>query len=239
MKFSFAIEKWFGLSSGLTTHFDWQVWANDINHDWSLPIAKPTKIPMMQARRMSIPSRLAVEVGLHLLDEQSIDFAIFVSRHGELERTYKILTTLNQNTDISPTDFALSVHNTAAGLFTIIAKNPIPLTSIAAGQDSFQQALIEAQSLFNQGFKRILLIDFDGAIPDIYQPEVNALIPAYACGFILTAGQELMVSAIENEVTLYQAHYPQSLAFLHAYLNKQHVFNLQGNLQNWQWVINL
>ena len=242
MKISFSIEKWFALSSGLSNQEEWITWAKSPKHDWNLPLPKLKKLPILQARRMSIPSRLAVEVGLELTENANVDFAIFISRHGELERTYKILTTLNQNQDISPTDFALSVHNTASGLLSIIAKQTFPISSISANQDGFHQGLIEAQSLINQGYQRILIIDFDGVIPEIYQQQINSNIPAYAFGFIMTAGNSCEVeanfntfSAIEND----KNDYPQSLAFLHGYLNKSPSFCLQGNRQNWLWTTNL
>lgn len=241
MKLSFSIENWFAISSGLLNQAQWLAWSNKQNHDWHLPLPKLTKLPLLQARRMSIPSRLAVEVGLELIKETQVDFAIFISRHGELERTYKILDTLNHNQDISPTDFALSVHNTAAGLLTIIAKQAIPISSISAGQDGFHQGLIEAISLIKQGFKRILLIDFDGAIPDCYHSQITVTVPAYATGFIISQGNTCEAEALvnlANEVVPYQAAYPQSLAFLHGYLNKQPSFYLQGNKQHWLWTIN-
>ncbi|VTP60563.1 Uncharacterised protein [Serratia rubidaea] len=102
-----------------------------------------------------------------------MDLAIFTSRHGELERTHKILQHLHQKQPLSPTDFAMSVHNTAAGWLTIIAKNTLPTTSLAAGEDSFQQGMIEAQGVLASGAAtRVLLVDFDGALPEVYQPFV-------------------------------------------------------------------
>lgn len=237
MNFSFSIENWYALSSGLSNKTDWQLWSKQPNHNWDLPLPKSKKIPMMQARRMSEPSRLAVEVGLELIENENIDLAIFTSRHGELERTYRILSTLNQNTEISPTDFALSVHNTASGLLTIIARRTIPITSLSASVDSFQQGLLEALTILNKENKRVLLLDFDGKIPDIYQTKIKQVIPAYAIGYILTKGDQISCQSIDKKFMTYQTDLPQSLAFLYAYLNKQPQFTLQGSFQDWQWKI--
>lgn len=239
MNFSFSVENWFALSSGLSNKSEWELWATYFDHDWRLPLPKPIKIPMMQARRMSAPSRLAVEVGLELLQDNKVDFAIFISRHGELERTYKILSTINQDNDISPTDFALSVHNTASGLLTIIANQAIPITSLSAHIDGFHQGLIEALPMLQFENKKGLLIDFDGIVPDIYQTQVKQLVPVYAVGYILTPGNQIYCQSVEKSATIYQENYPQSLAFLHAYLNQQKQFTLQGNVQDWQWTLNL
>ncbi|NUF48716.1 beta-ketoacyl synthase chain length factor [Gilliamella sp. ESL0250] len=235
---NFSIENWFALSSGLSSKDEWALWSQQSKHDWGLPLPKLNKLPMMQARRMSISSRLAVEVGLELVNNNSVDLAIFTSRHGELERTYKILSMLSQNNEISPTDFSLSVHNTAAGLLTIIANQTFPITSLSAHNDSFQQGLIEALSLLNQKNKKVLLIDFDGIVPAPYQADVKQLVPIYAVGYILTSGNELNCQSIEKKSKGYLSNYPQSLAFLHAYLNRQKQFIVQGNAQDWQWTLN-
>ena len=73
MKISFSIEKWFALSSGLSNQEEWITWAKSPNHDWNLPLPKLKKLPILQARRMSIPSRLAVEVGLELTENANIE----------------------------------------------------------------------------------------------------------------------------------------------------------------------
>lgn len=234
MEYSINIKQWAALSAGLDSEQAWQNWSQQPTHDWSLTIPKSQRIPMMAARRMSIPSRLAVDVGLQLLSAQP-EAAIFISRHGELERTYKILASLNQQTDVSPTDFAMSVHNTAAGLLTITAKAPLPLTSLSAGIDGFQQGLIEAQAMFANGIERILLIDFDGAIPTIYQSQVSSIVPAYAVGMIITKGTQWQCSATPLQVSGYHDELPQSLAFLHANLSQQTHFTIKGIHQDWQW----
>lgn len=238
MDFSLNICQWSAISSGLYTSDSWQSWAQHERHDWSLPLPKNSTIPMMMARRMSVGSRLAVEVALSLL-HQKPNAAVFISRHGELERTYKILTALNQQQPVSPTDFAMSVHNTAAGLFTILAKSTIPIASIAAGDDGFQQGLLEVQAMFASGLTQILLIDFEGVIPDFYHPEVNNIVPAYAVGFIITPGSEYRCHAIDkaelSNIAPNHVALPQSLSFLKNSLQQQTQFILTGTRQDWLW----
>lgn len=244
MHYAFNIHDWCALAPGLETKEDWKTWSHQSDNNWQLPLSKCAKIPMMIARRMSTPSRLAVEVGLSLLDAAP-DCAIFISRHGEIERSYKILDSLNKNTDISPTDFAMSVHNAAAGLLTITAQSTLPLTSIAAGRDGFTQGLIEAQIMFHAGAKRILLIDFDGLLPKIYHSQISTHHLAYAAGFILTPGTDFVGHAIPQCSQISPAYaidadnkkiqLPQGLAFLKAFLKQTQSFTLAGIRQNWHW----
>lgn len=239
MNYSINIVNWFALAPGLNSHQQWLTWAAQDSDVCSGDIAKYQKIPMMAARRMSAPSRLAVESGLHLIEQTQPDAAIFISRHGELERTYKIVHNLAQQTDISPTDFAMSVHNTAAGLLTITAKQQLPITSLAAGIDGFQQGMLEAQAMLSGGAKHILLIDFDGLVPHAYHAGMDTPPDdlCYAAGFILNAGEQLNCLQIKKNKSTTMQRLPQSLVFLKNWLNGTNQFVVQGVRHNWQWNI--
>ena len=238
MTYSFSIMDWYALAPGLSGAQQWVKWSSEQSLDLSGELLKSQRIPMMTARRMSIPSRLAVDVGLTLLEQQP-DAAVFISRHGELERTYKIIESLCRQQDISPTDFAMSVHNTAAGLLTISGKAPLPITSLAAGVDGFQQGLLEVQAMLGAGAQKVLLVDFDGAVPPAYHSQMEHQIPPYAVGLLITAGNELHCQSLTrpsgNMADSKQSALPQSLLFIRYWLNKQPRFTLQGMRSDWQW----
>lgn len=107
---------------------------------------------MMTARRLNSGSKLAVDIGLAMLQHHAIDAVVYSSRHGELERNYRILHALATGQSVSPTDFAMSVHNSAVGNLTITARRAIVSSSISAGLDTFQQALCEVLSLLQAGY---------------------------------------------------------------------------------------
>lgn len=168
-----------------------------------------------------------------LLEAHQVDAAIFISQHGELEKTYKILQTLSAEGDVSPTDFSTSVHNTAAGWLTIISKNALPITSLAAGENSFQQGMLEAQAMLLTGMERVLLVDFDGVIPSLYPQSNQTSFSPYAVALLLTKGQSLschpQLSNPESEVL------PQSLQFLRYWLSGQEQFVVGSDTQQWLW----
>ncbi|MBK5143766.1 beta-ketoacyl synthase chain length factor [Budviciaceae bacterium BWR-B9] len=239
MTYSFNILDWCALAPGLCSIEQWQDWSTHPETDWSGTLPKTQHIPMMTARRMSTASRLSVEVGLTLLNQQP-DAAIFISRHGELERTCKIIEGLCQQQDISPTDFAMSVHNTASGLLTITGKQPLPITSIAAGIDGFQQGMLEAQAMLADGAEKVLLVDFDGAVPDAYQTRIVHRIPAYAIGLLIAEGGNLCCQQIDKNVSRLPLEttvpaLPQSVTFMQHWLAKDPQFTLQGMRSDWQW----
>lgn len=93
-------------------------------------LTKCDQLPMMTARRLNSGSRMAVNNGLALLRRQpEIEAIVFTSRHGELERNLRILLALSKQESLSPTDFAMSVHNSAVGSLTIAAQAPLVSTS--------------------------------------------------------------------------------------------------------------
>lgn len=237
MKFSLDILDWRAIAPGVNNCADWIQWAQFSGVDaFSGEIPKSGQIPMMSARRMSIGSRLAVDAGLSLLSKHQADAAIFTSRHGELERTGRILHALAEDAAISPTEFSMSVHNTAAGWLTIISKNPLPVASLAAGTDSFQQGLLEAQSMLAGGASSIMLIDFDGEIPSLYAESVNSEFLPYAMAIILTAGDTLQCQRISKTCVTDQSALPQGLQFLRGYLSSLPSFTVSADSRHhWQW----
>lgn len=84
----------------------------------------------------------------------------------------------------------MSVHNSAVGNLTIVAKQPIVSSSLSAGMDTFQQGLCEVVCLLQAGHQRVLMVDFDGVIPAFYHPGLPAQMPtwAYAVALLFEPG---------------------------------------------------
>jgi len=237
MIFALNLIDWQARAPGLSDDAQWHHWAHHAQPiDPTAPQAKLTALPMMTARRLSSGSKLAVECGLSMLNKHAIDAVLYTSRHGELERNYRILHALATEQAVSPTDFALSVHNSAVGNLTIAAQQPVVSSSLAAGKDTFQQGLCEVISLLQAGYQRVLMVDFDGTLPAFYKDDVLASMPgwAYACAMVFEAGNALTCttrpggSQAENPL-------PQSLTFLRHYLNHDPDFAIDGEAARWCW----
>lgn len=237
MKLAYTLIDWHALAPGLDTLSAWQHWAGQAPHiDATLPMAKPQFLPMMTARRLSSGSRAAVECGLALLARQQVDAVVFTSRHGELERNLRILEALAQQQALSPTDFAMSVHNSAVGSLTIAARQPLVSTSLAAGMDSFQQGLLEVAALHQAGYQQVMLVDFDGLVPEYYRPwlaEMPFNAP-YAVALLLRRGDDWRCRARPQRPS-HPASLPQSLLFLHGLLGQQYAFYVPGERHEWLW----
>ena len=238
MKLAFNIIDWIARAPGLGEADQWLSWAQSpYAIDPASPQAKLVELPMMTARRLSSGSKLAVECGLTLLRRHAIDAVLYTSRHGELERNYRILHALATGQALSPTDFALSVHNSAVGNLTIATRQPIVSSSLSAGQETFQQGLCEVMCLLQAGYQRILMVDFDGALPAFYQPYLPPTMPtwAYAVALVIEAGHDLRCETQPQAARSPDAALPQSLQFLQHYLQDAPDFTLAGERLAWRW----
>lgn len=237
MKFSLNIIDWQARAPGLSDAADWRAWSQqDREIDPASPYAKPSELPMMTSRRLNSGSRLAVDSGLAMLRRHAPDAVLFTSRHGELERNLRILDAIAAAQPLSPTDFAMSVHNSSVGNLTITAKQPLPSSSLSAGQDTFQQGLIEALTLFQAGYQRVLMVDFDGLLPAFYHPHLPANMPtwAWSLALVLEAGTDLHCETHAH--TLHrEAPLPQGLQFLRGWLKDDAAFSVDGERADWRW----
>ncbi|PSU35785.1 beta-ketoacyl synthase chain length factor [Photobacterium lutimaris] len=236
----FNIESWLSISPGLTTKEQWQSWALN-NQEWP-KISDPVpvyEIPVVFRRRMSLLSKLALQAALSLVKNDDVSFIIFSSRHGELHRTIKLLTDVLQGDDASPMGFSQSVHNTAAGLLTIVMKQQIPVTSIAAGEHSLHSALIEASAYLNEHpSHRVLVVDFDEPLPAPYGEFEETPHRAYALGMVLSGGDQYRVSwqGVKPNIPRQECiGLPQSLDVIAHLVCEDRKWRVSGQRADWFW----
>jgi hypothetical protein len=236
----FKLAQWYALSNRLSTENDWRLWAENSNHRSEQPLTKQ-HIPPMVRRRMSALSQLAVQTALQLLEQHpDINYLVFASRHGELPRTVQLLQSILNKEDPSPTAFSQSVHNTASGLTTIIAQKPVPVTSIAARENSFHQAMVEAYAYLEDAPNhKVLVIDFDDQLPETYQQYISEDFEAYAVGLVLSSGQELSLSWPASQARLTgeipPTSWPQSVLWLQCLLTEQPEWTISSDTTQWLW----
>lgn len=90
--------------------------------------------------------------------------SVFASACGDLAITdYMCASLASDARSLSPTRFHNSVHNAAAGYWTIGAGAMQPTTAISAAQASFAQGLVEAFAQLAGGADAVLLVAYDGA----------------------------------------------------------------------------
>lgn len=126
----------------------------------------PQLLPPNERRRAPESVAVALEVALAACTDAGRDPAtlpsVFTSTHGDLSITdYMCATLASDPTAISPTKFHNSVHNAAAGYWTIGAHCMQAATAISAYDASFAEGLLEALMQLNAGAKAVLLVGYD------------------------------------------------------------------------------
>lgn len=113
---------------------------------------KPEQLPANERRRATDLVRMAFRVCEDLLLKNPVDIrrcaAVFASSGGDYPIIDQICKALCEpERQVSPTQFHNSVHNSAAGYWSIATGSRAPSTSISAFDDSFSAGLLEAASL--------------------------------------------------------------------------------------------
>ncbi len=145
--------------------------ARDFVATGTLPEGAPAKpspqlLPPNERRRAPESVAVALEVALSACQAAGRDPAslpsVFTSTHGDLSITDYVCTTLAaEPTAMSPTKFHNSVHNAAAGYWTIGAGCVEAATAISAYDGSFAEGLLEALAQLAAGAEAVLLVGYD------------------------------------------------------------------------------
>jgi len=132
----------------------------------SAPRPAPELLPPTERRRAPDTVAVALEAALAAcksagLPPHSLP-CVFSSMHGDLAITdYMCATLASTPALVSPTKFHNSVHNAAAGYWTIAAECTRPYTSLSAGDHSFGAGLLETCMQALSAHENILLVAYD------------------------------------------------------------------------------
>jgi len=151
---------------------------------------QPTLLPPNERRRASPTVRMAFRIAEELIQHSSIPAdqlaCVFSSADGDLSIAQRICTALADSTRlVSPTDFHNSVHNAAAGYWSIAANAKGPSTAIAAFDHSFATGLLEAHCMVQIENQPVLLVVYDVPAPQPLHASRPVAIPA-GVGLLLT-----------------------------------------------------
>jgi len=128
-------------------------------------------LPSAERRRVGAPIRLALAVGLQACVQAGRDAAtlpsVFSSSAGDGDNCHAICETLaGPERLLSPTRFHNSVHNAAAGYWSIATRCMAPSTSLCAHDGSMAAGLLEAAVQVHAGAPAVLLVCADVPYPE-------------------------------------------------------------------------
>ena len=136
------------------------------------PTALPAveKLPPAERRRVGMPVKLSMAIGLEAAHHASADVAhlatVFSSTEGDCDNSHAILETVaSDDRALSPTRFHNSVHNAASGYWSIATGSMQPSTTLSAYDATFAAGLLEAATQARSSGKPCLLLAYDTAFP--------------------------------------------------------------------------
>ncbi len=205
------------------TILNWAAWAPNLHskeawHAWSAKPIHPTgndridpkTIPAILKRRASHLSKMAIEISNQALENHTVDYAVFCSQHGELNHTMALLKNIANQEILSPASFSQSVHNTSAGLLSVMHQLKHNMTSIAAGENSFLMGIVEVLAWLQLNSEKVVLFTmFDDNIPEEYGSLDIKSRDQYVLSMILT---EKKSASPAISVTLETINHPQDNA---------------------------
>jgi hypothetical protein len=145
-------------------------------------------IPAAIRRRTSETTRIAITAAYEACRQAGLDPktapAVFASLGGEIQITDALCRLLPTFEPLSPTQFHNSVHNTTAGYWTIIQGSQLPVTAIAALDDTFAMGLLEAWTQLQMTAETVLLVCYDEHWPQYLSAPIGSC--ALACALVLS-----------------------------------------------------
>jgi beta-ketoacyl synthase-like protein len=193
---SFAIAGWSAWAPGLDAPAAWRGWARAHGEPPSSARAdfaggaSPAirELPALLARRASRGARAGLRAALDCTRGLAGPVkTVFASRHGEVARSVELLEALARGEPLSPMAFSLSVHNAAAGLFSIGRGDRAASSSVTAGRDSVPMAVLEACGVLAEGASHVLVVAHDEPVPAPFQRYVAEPSAYVGAAFLLEA----------------------------------------------------
>jgi len=133
-------------------------------------VPAPELLPPAERRRVGRVVKLALAAGLQATVNARIDAAelaaVFSSSGGDGQNCHEICLSLTEiNPQISPTRFHNSVHNAAAGYWSIATGAREPSNALCAHDASFAAGLLEAMAQVVVEQTAVLLVAYDAPYP--------------------------------------------------------------------------
>lgn len=131
-----------------------------------LPVFRTTLLPRNESRRTGVGVGLAFRVAEQACDvgQAATLSTVFASAAADINIADRICSAVNTPARaVSPTHFHNSVHNAAAGYWSIATGSRAPANSLSGGRDSFAVAFREAWATLALEDTPVLLVCFDAA----------------------------------------------------------------------------
>jgi len=139
-------------------------------------------IPPMLRRRMTNVEKIAISLAYAVAPTEPDYQIVFASRFGEWQQTINLIKQFYNDAEMSPAGFSNSVHNAAAGHFSLLTHNTKSYTSIAAGAKTLEMGLLDAFTTK----KPVLFVYAEESVPTEYKHMFSKPFFAHAVACFIT-----------------------------------------------------
>jgi hypothetical protein len=222
----------------------WQFWPADPSPDAEIsdPVSSPwpalPQVPAMQRRRLSPLTKIAFDVAFSQPVAADTPL-VFASRHGDLHKTLELLTDVVQQQALSPTQFALSVHNAIVGQYSIFQQHQAPHSAVAGGDSSLHYAVLEAVGLMTDPqVSEVLVVYADQPVPELYQCFAAQPATAQAVALLLSKTEGEAVQLRYQGQATQQPQTPETneVQQLRDFLQYNKMYcDISSQSASWQW----
>jgi hypothetical protein len=227
----FSISSWSGwtVSANRSARF-----AGDDSPIRFSDVPDASMVPPLLRRRLNFMGRSCVgEMMQHLEPGEDIPI-VFCSRHGDIERTLKVLLDLAAGEPASPMDFSLAVHNAIAGVLSINSQITSSISSMATGKGAVVPVLLEALGMLSEKIAKVLCIICDVALPEIYRTADDANDhPFVVCFTVTRANPANLQLQYEGPAGAVACADDAPLDFIAFLASETAVFNVEHNAGCW------
>lgn len=189
--------------------------ARDLLAGRERPFTPPTyELLVGRARRFtSLVTQMHMEVcGSLQRDATEPPIAVFATCHGEIQTAEKLMADFRETSMVSSARFALSVHNTASGVYSVATGSTAPTTTVT-GANAIAAGWLEASLTALEAGQPVLLSIADEPVPPVLQgpTEVVGVAAAFLVGPASSTGRRAQL-AITPWFDDQEIHPPQVLA---------------------------
>lgn len=171
--------------------------AADVLADREHPLMPPAyKLLVGRARRFtSLATQMHVEVlGALALDPAALPIAVFATVHGEIQTADQLIADFRDHQIVSSARFALSVHNSPSGVYSVATANTAPTTTLT-GDNAIPAGWLEAALTVAEVGKPVLLSIADEPVPEVFHGPGETV--GFAAGFVLAPASSTAGRAAE------------------------------------------
>ncbi|MGH8109927.1 MAG: beta-ketoacyl synthase chain length factor [Arenimonas sp.] len=244
MSIQFTIHDWAAYAPGLQDQAAWKEWSEDAFLPEGDDVPALSEMPAMQRRRLERVGRTALQVAYWCQTAEVADIPlVFASRHGDIQRTYEMLEVLARKEALSPTHFGLSIHNAIVAQYSIARQLKQNYLAVAAGLSTAEAAVIEAIGLLNDGHDEVMVVMYDGLLPESYQQFQDEAGAEYAWAWRMKKAESnpvsgtfsLEIGAGDRSEAGSQSSLPHGLDVMRFVLSNETGLHFFDGSRHWNW----